>query len=59
MARYLGLQVAGLSFIANAAAGLAVEPLRHEDVLASGRLAAENFCLLTRELLRNWPADSR
>ncbi len=56
MARYLGLEVAGLSFIANAAAGLSAGPLRHEDVLAGGRRAQEPFCLLARALLRCWTA---
>jgi purine-nucleoside phosphorylase len=54
MGRYLGLEVAGLSLIANAAAGLAGDPLSHEDVLASGRRGASQLALLVRRLIANW-----
>lgn len=55
MGKYLGMTVAGLSFIANAAAGLAPGPLRHDDVLDCGRRGAERFCRLARALIRLWP----
>lgn len=61
MGRYLGLEVAGLSLIANAAAGLAPALLSHEDVLASGRQAASQLALLVRRLIALWlpPQASR
>lgn len=58
-ARAAGLRVVGLSCIANPAAGLGVEPLRHADVLSvmrrsagKVRLLLERVAPLWRELLR-------
>ena len=42
-ARHLGLEVLGLSLVTNLAAGLAGEPLSHEEVLEAGRSAAERM----------------
>ncbi len=42
-ARAFGMQVAGFSCLTNFAAGLAASPLRHDEVLAVGQQAAENF----------------
>ena len=54
MARYLGMDVAGVSLIANPAAGLGSTPLRHEEVLAAADLAAANFAVLLGEAVRIW-----
>lgn len=54
MGRYLGLEVAGLSLIANAAAGLAAAPLSHEEVLASSQRGASQLALLVRRLIALW-----
>jgi purine-nucleoside phosphorylase len=45
-ARHAGLAVAGLSFIANRAAGLGVKPLAHEEVTASVQAGAAPFASL-------------
>jgi purine-nucleoside phosphorylase len=58
MGRYLGLEVAGLSLIANAAAGLASAPLSHAEVLASGQRGASRLALLVRHLIALWLSKS-
>jgi len=58
MGRYLGLEVAGLSLIANAAAGLASAPLSHAEVLASGQKGASQLALLVRRLIALWLSTS-
>ena len=45
-ARALGVEVAGFSCLTNWAAGIGDEQLSHEDVLATGRRAAEDFARL-------------
>ncbi len=51
-ARALGLEVAGFSCLTNWAAGISDEPLRHEDVLAVGKVAAADMGrLLARALV--------
>jgi purine-nucleoside phosphorylase len=42
-ARALGLEVAGFSCLTNWAAGLSESPVRHEEVLERGQLAAAAF----------------
>ncbi len=54
MGKYLGMEVAGLSFVSNAAAGLATSPLSHAEVLEAGRRGAEHFSSLVRRLLLQW-----
>jgi len=54
MGKYLGMEVAGLSFVSNAAAGLATSPLTHAEVLEAGRRGAEHFSSLVRRLLLQW-----
>jgi purine-nucleoside phosphorylase len=54
MAKYLNMAVVGLSFIANAAAGLGNHPLSHQEVLETGRRAAGQLHLLLVELVRLW-----
>ncbi|GBC77931.1 Purine nucleoside phosphorylase 1 [bacterium HR08] len=41
VARHMGMEVLGISVIANMAAGIADRPLRHEDVLEAAARAAE------------------
>jgi purine-nucleoside phosphorylase len=52
----MGAKVAGISLISNLAAGIADTPLSHDDVIESGRLAADRF---TRLLLDCCQAFSR
>ncbi len=40
-ARQCGLEVLGISLVTNLAAGIGDHPLSHDDVLATGRAAAE------------------
>ncbi len=51
-ARYLGMQVLGLSTITNFAAGLHPDPLLHEDVLAVGRQIRGDLERLVRAIVR-------
>lgn len=53
-ARALGMEVAGFSCIANLAAGLSSTPPSHEEVLETGRNAAEDFLHLLKEALPNF-----
>ncbi len=52
-ARYLGMQVLGLSTITNFAAGLHPDPLVHEDVLAVGRHIRDDLERLVRSIVRD------
>jgi purine-nucleoside phosphorylase len=45
-ARHLGAEVLGLSLVTNAAAGVADEPVGHEEVLAAGAAAAPGLARL-------------
>jgi purine-nucleoside phosphorylase len=45
-ARHLGVEVLGLSLVTNAAAGVADEPVGHEEVLAAGAAAAPGLARL-------------
>ncbi len=47
-ARYHGLEVAGLSCITNQAAGVAAQPLTHDEVLQVGQATAERLVRLVR-----------
>jgi purine-nucleoside phosphorylase len=49
-ARADGAEVLGLSLVTNLAAGMTGEPLRHDEVIAAGRAAAERMGDLLREL---------
>ncbi|MDQ3752439.1 MAG: purine-nucleoside phosphorylase [Actinomycetota bacterium] len=51
VARYLGLRVLGISVVTNPAAGLAPEPLSHDEVAAAGRRAADRLERLLRGVL--------
>jgi purine-nucleoside phosphorylase len=50
-ARALGLEVAGFSCLTNWAAGIGETPLRHEEVLATGRNAVHAFARLLNAAL--------
>ena len=52
VAAALGMEVAGVSVITNAAAGIAGEPLSHHEVVAAGKAAAARFGALVTEFLR-------
>ena len=52
-ARALGMEVAGFSCIANLATGLSSTPLSHEEVLETGRQAADDFSRLVSAALPN------
>jgi len=53
-ARAAGLRVAALSCIANRAAGLGVEALRHEDVLSVMRRSTEKLACLLERVVPEW-----
>jgi purine-nucleoside phosphorylase len=55
-ARHAGLEVLGLSIIANHAAGVVDQPLRHEDVTRAANLAADSLGDLVLEIIRRLPA---
>ena len=52
-ARALGMEVAGFSCLTNWAAAIGSETLNHEDVLTTGKAAAEQFCRLLAHGLRS------
>ncbi len=51
-ARALGLEVAGFSCLTNWAAGISEEPLSHDEVLETGRNAADAFSRLLKAAFR-------
>jgi purine-nucleoside phosphorylase len=50
-ANHCGLRTAAISCITNMAAGILPRPLTHEEVVETGRLAAEKFGLLVRHVV--------
>ncbi len=48
-ARYLGLEILGISCITNMAAGVLDTPMNHGEVMERGREAAPRFCRLLEE----------
>jgi purine-nucleoside phosphorylase len=54
MARYLGMRVAAVAFVANYAAGLSPAEVCHEDVLACGVRHAHLFPALIRHFIDAW-----
>jgi purine-nucleoside phosphorylase len=54
-ARHAGLEVLGLSIIANHAAGVVDQPLRHEDVTRAANLAADSLGRLVLEIISRLP----
>jgi purine-nucleoside phosphorylase len=55
-ARYLGARVLGLSVVTNLAAGLAPEPLSHDEVARAGRRAAERLERILRGVISSLKA---
>ena len=55
VARAIGMRVAAVSCITNKAAGLSLEPLDHEDVMAIGQAVASRFEALVSEFVRQLP----
>jgi purine-nucleoside phosphorylase len=53
-ARALGMQVAGFSCLTNWAAGISTTPLDHAEVLATGKIAANQFCTLLKRALTTY-----
>jgi len=56
VARHMGVPVAGISCIANLAAGIAAKPLTHEEVAATASRVRDVFGALLRAFL---PAAAR
>jgi len=56
-ARWVGLEVCGVSLVTNAGAGYTGEPLTHEEVLAAGLVAGPRLARVIRRLVEDLPAD--
>ncbi len=56
VARAVGMRVAGVSCIANAASGITAEPVLHKDVLEVTARAARGFQGMVREFVTGLPA---
>lgn len=54
MARYYGMEVAGLSFLSNQAAGCGLSQLNHKEVVAAGKQGGEQLFKLLPEVIRQW-----
>jgi purine-nucleoside phosphorylase len=50
-ARWIGLEVCGVSLVTNAGAGYTGEPLTHEEVLESGAVAGPRLARVIRRFL--------
>lgn len=57
VARAMGMRVAGMSCIANAASGIGVTPVLHSDVLEVTAKAAVGFQALVREFIAGLPPE--
>src|SRR6478672_8799916 len=57
-ARWVGLDVCGISLVTNAGAGYSGEPLTHEEVLAAGQVAGPRLARVIRRFLADLPAGS-
>lgn len=54
-ARWVGLEVCGVSLVTNAGAGYTGEPLTHEEVLVSGREAGPRLARVIRRFVADLP----
>jgi purine-nucleoside phosphorylase len=54
-ARWVGLEVCGVSLVTNAGAGYTGEPLTHEEVLASGAEAGPRLARVIRRFIADFP----
>ena len=57
MARFIGMQVAAVAFVANYAAGMTADKLSHSDVLACSSQHASLFPILIEQLVAIWQAS--
>ena len=55
-ARWVGLEVCGVSLVTNAGAGYSGEPLSHEEVLAAGAVAGPRLARVIRRFVADLPA---
>jgi len=55
-ARWVGLEVCGVSLVTNAGAGYTGEPLTHEEVLSSGQIAGPRLARVLRRFVADLPA---
>jgi purine-nucleoside phosphorylase len=55
-ARWVGLEVCGVSLVTNAGAGYTGEPLTHDEVLESGREAGPRLARVIRRFIGDLPA---
>ena len=56
-ARWVGLEVCGVSLVTNAGAGYSGEPLTHEEVLAEGQIAGPRLAKVIRRFVAELAAD--
>lgn len=56
-ARWVGLEVCGVSLVTNAGAGYTGEPLTHEEVLASGAIAGPRLARVIRRFVADLGED--
>jgi purine-nucleoside phosphorylase len=54
-ARWVGLEVCGVSLVTNAGAGYSGEPLTHEEVLAAGLVAGPRLARVIRRFVEDLP----
>jgi len=55
-ARWVGLEVCGVSLVTNAGAGYSGEPLTHEEVLQAGAIAGPRLARVIRRFVTDLPA---
>jgi len=56
-ARWVGLEVCGVSLVTNAGAGYSGTPLSHEEVLAEGQIAGPRLAKVIRRFVAELPTD--
>jgi purine-nucleoside phosphorylase len=56
-ARHMGIKVLGISCVTNMAAGVADQPISHEEVLAIGQRVKGQFAALLRAMIPRLAAD--
>jgi purine-nucleoside phosphorylase len=56
-ARWIGLEVCGVSLVTNAGAGYTGQPLTHEEVLESGRIAGPRLAKVIRRFVAELPGE--
>ncbi len=57
-ARWVGLEVCGVSLVTNAGAGYTGQPLSHEEVLSAGAEAGPRLARVLRRFVAEWDAAS-